>query len=79
MLLRVVTGPKCDEQLLSRNVQEREDSGYISSVGGFFIGILVIAIAFAAWMYHRHSVANLKMEIAHHVQYTADPVTPSGR
>lgn len=73
----IIAGPNCDEELFSRNVQQKSEPGYGSVIGGIFAGIMGIAIFCAAWMYHRRRVANLKMEIAQ-VQYIAEPVTPPG-
>lgn len=71
-------GPNCDEQLFSRNIQEREEGGYGHIVAVVFAGIVVIGVILAAWMYHRRRVADLKNEIAQ-VQYTAEPVSPPGK
>ena len=72
-------GPDCLDQLFSRNVLEKRESGYGSAVGAIFAGIMIMAISLAGWMYHRRRVANLKMEIAQ-VHYTAEPVTlPIGK
>lgn len=72
------TGENCDEQLFSRNIQEKEDGGYGHIVGAIFATIVIIGVLFAAWMYHRRRVADLKSEIAQ-VQYTAEPVSPPDR
>jgi len=71
-------GENCDEQLFSRNIQEKEDGGYGHIVGAIFATIVIIGVLFAAWMYHRRRVADLKSEIAQ-VQYTAEPVSPPGK
>ena len=76
--ISLCTGPSCDVELRSQNVQEKPESGYGSAVAGIFAAIVVIAIILAAWMYHRRRVANLKMEIAQ-VQYIAEPVTSPGK
>ncbi|XP_047344535.1 protein draper-like isoform X4 [Vespa velutina] len=67
------TGENCDEQLFSKNVQQKEESGYGSVIAGIFAAIIVIAVTVTAWFYHRRRVADLKNEIAQ-VQYIADPV-----
>lgn len=72
------TGPNCEDEIFSRNIQEKAEGGYGSVIAGVFAAIIVIAITLAAWMYHRRRVANLKMEIAQ-VQYIAEPVTPPDR
>ncbi|XP_066581740.1 protein draper isoform X5 [Prorops nasuta] len=71
-------GPNCDEQLFSRNVQEKEEAGYGSVVAGIFAAIIVIAMTLAGWFYHRRRVADLKKEMAQ-VHYIAEPVTPVDR
>lgn len=71
-------GPNCDEELFSRNIQERDETGYGTIVAGFlFAAIVVIAMTFAGWVYHRRRVADLKNEIAQ-VQYIAEPASPPG-
>lgn len=70
-------GPTCEDQLYSRNIQQKQEAGYGSVIAGVFAAVIVIAISLTAWMYHRRRVANLKMEIAQ-VQYIAEPVTPPG-
>lgn len=71
-------GENCDEQLFSRNIQEKEEGGYGHIVAVVFAAIVVVGISLAAWMYHRRRVADLKNEIAQ-VQYIADPVSPPDR
>lgn len=73
----IFSGENCDEQLFSRNIQEKEEGGYGHIVAVIFAAIIVIGISFAGWMYHRRRVADLKNEIAQ-VQYIAEPVSPPG-
>lgn len=75
---KLLLGENCDEQLFSRNIQEKDDGGYGHIVGVVFATIVIIGVLFAAWMYHRRRVTDLKSEIAQ-VQYTAEPVTPPGK
>lgn len=72
------TGSNCDEPLMFRNIQEKEEAGIGSIVAGVFAAIMVIAISLAAWFYHRRRVADLKKEMVQ-VQYIAEPVTPPDR
>lgn len=72
------TGENCDEQLFSRNIQEKEEGGYGHIVAVIFAAIVVICMSLAAWMYHRRRVADLKNEIAQ-VQYTAEPMSSPER
>lgn len=72
------SGENCDEQLFSRNIQEKEEGGYGHIVAVVFAAIIVIGISLAGWMYHRRRVADLKNEIAQ-VQYIAEPVPPPGK
>lgn len=72
------TGANCEEERISRNVQEKTESSVGSVVAGIFAAVIVIAATLAAWMYHRRRVANLKMEMVQ-VQYIAEPVTPPDR
>lgn len=47
-------------------------------IAGFlFAAVVVVAMIFAGWIYHRRRVADLKNEIAQ-VQYIADPPSPPG-
>uniref|UniRef100_V9IF37 Multiple epidermal growth factor-like domains protein 10 n=2 Tax=Apis cerana TaxID=7461 RepID=V9IF37_APICE len=70
------TGLNCDEELFSRNIQEKDDLGYGSIIAGFFFAaFVVIAMVLAGWIYHRRRVADLKNEIAQ-VQYIAEPPSP---
>lgn len=78
MTEKLFLGENCDEQLFSRNIQEKEDGGYGHIVGVIFAALVIIGVLLAAWMYHRRRMADLKSEIAQ-VQYTADPVTPPGK
>lgn len=78
MTEKLLLGENCDEQLFSRNIQEKDDVGYGHIVGVVFATIVIIGILFAAWMYHRRRVTDLKSEIAQ-VQYTAEPVSPPGK
>jgi len=78
MIKKLFLGENCDEQLFSRNVQEKADGGYGLVVGVVFATIVIIGALLAAWMYHRRRVADLKSEIAQ-VQYTAEPVPPPGK
>lgn len=74
----IFLGENCNEQLFSRNVQEKEEEGgYGHIVAVIFAAIIVIGISLTGWMYHRHRVADLKNEIAQ-VQYIAEPVPPPG-
>lgn len=71
-------GLNCNEELFSRNIQEKDDSSYGSIIAGFFFAaFVVIAMVLAGWIYHRRRVADLKNEIAQ-VQYTAEPPSPPG-
>jgi len=78
MIEKLFLGENCDEQLFSRNVQEKAAGGYGLVVGVVFATIVIIGALLAAWMYHRRRVADLKSEIAQ-VQYTAEPVPPPGK
>lgn len=73
-----ISGENCDEQLFSRNVQEKEEGGYGHIVAVVFAAIIVVGISLTGWMYHRRRVADLKSEIAQ-VQYIAEPVPPPGK
>lgn len=71
-------GLNCDEELFSRNIQEKDELGYGSIIAGFFFAaFVVIAMVLAGWIYHRRRVADLKNEIAQ-VQYIAEPPSPPG-
>lgn len=71
-------GENCDEQLFSRNIQEKSDGGYGHIVGVVFASVVIIGVLLAAYMYHRRRMTDLKNEIAQ-VQYTAEPVPPPER
>jgi len=73
-----ISGENCDEQLFSRNIQEKEEGGYGHIVAVIFAAIIVVGMSLAAWMYHRRRVADLKNEIAQ-VQYIADPTSSPGK
>lgn len=75
--MNLFSGENCDEQLFSRNIQEKEEGGYGHIVAVIFAAIVVICMSLAAWMYHRRRVADLKNEIAQ-VQYTAEPMSSPG-
>lgn len=76
LIKRYPLGPNCDEELFSRNIQEKDEAGYGSIVAGFlFAAIVVVAMTLAGWIYHRRRVADLKNEIAQ-VHYTAEPACP---
>lgn len=78
MTEKLLLGENCDEQLFSRNIQEKEDGGYGHIIGVVFATLVIIGVLLAAWMYHRRRVADLKSEIAQ-VQYTAEPISSPGK
>lgn len=70
----IITGVNCD----TIRQEKAEASTYGHVMSSFFaLFLFLIILGAMALLYHRHKVANLKMEIAQ-VQYIAEPVTPPG-
>lgn len=79
------TGENCDSneietgQRQGQDVEGREQSSNAGMVAGVIVATLIFsAVVLLLLLYYRRRVNSLKTELAHHVQYRADPGVSPG-
>lgn len=62
------------------DVEEKQQTSNAGMVAGVIVAaIIFVAVVLLVLLYYRRRVNNLKTELAHRVQYHADPVVSPGK